>query len=202
MKQGLKVAPATLLDCRQILFRYHYLKDISKSFKSGVNIGVYDDQGRCLGVCIFTGLPVPELAQGMFGLARTNQHGLFELSRLCLTPESQAQHHNLASWFLARAIKMLRNQTKVRAILSYADADHHLGKVYQASNFQYFGLSAAKKDFWFEAAGGGGLQKLSRGSNKGLKGEWRDRSQKHRYLMIFDKTLKVKWQSQPYPKQN
>ena len=42
-----------------------------------------------VGVIIFTGFPVPELAKGMLGLDRTEQQGLFELSRLCLEPTIQ-----------------------------------------------------------------------------------------------------------------
>jgi len=28
---------------------------------------------------------------------------------------------------------------------------------------------------------------------KGLDGEWRDRSQKHRFLKVYDKELNIKW---------
>ena len=42
--------------------------------------------------------------------------------------------------------------------------------------------------------------KLQRGKTKGLKGIWKDRTQKHRYMIVFDKTLTVKWKELPYPK--
>ena len=61
----------------------------------------------------------------MLGLKRTQQQGLFELSRLCLEPEAQGVEHNLSGWFLSRAIKRLRRETEVKVILSYADADFH-----------------------------------------------------------------------------
>jgi hypothetical protein len=35
---------------------------------------------------------------------------------------------------------------------------------------------------------------------KGLEGEWRDRSRKHRYMIVYDKKLTVKWQEEQYPK--
>lgn len=41
-----------------------------------------------------------------------------------------------------------------------------------------------------------------RGSVKGLDGEWRPRSRKHRYMIIYDKNLKCKWQEETYPKGN
>ena len=78
-----------------ILLRYHYLKDISKGFKSGYNYGLFY-KDKLVGVVIYTGFPVPELVKGMFGLERTDQKGMFELSRLCLEPSEQAKEHNLA----------------------------------------------------------------------------------------------------------
>lgn len=175
-----------------ILLKYHYLKDISKGFKSGYNYGLFKND-TLLGVIIFTGFPVPELAKGMLGLERNQQEGLFELSRLCLEPKIQKDEHNLASWFVSRAIRQLRRDNKVKVILSYADADFHNGTVYKACNFDYYGLSAPKKDFWIEQPDGT-YKKHSRGKTKGIKGEWRPRSRKHRYLIVFDKKLNVRWE--------
>lgn len=178
-------------DAGSILLRYHYLKDISKGFKSGHNFGLFCDN-TLVGVIIFTGFPVPELAKGMLGLARTEQDGLFELSRLCLTPEIQAAEHNIASWFVSRAVTALRKKTRVRVILSYADAAFHAGVVYRACNFAYYGLSAAKKDFWIKQSDGS-FVKHSRGKVRGVAGEWRERSRKHRFVLNFDKKVSVLW---------
>jgi len=183
--------------CAEILNKYHYLKDISKGFKSGYNYGLMIDE-LCVGVCIFTGFPVPELSTGMLGLSRDDQDGLFELSRLCLLPNIQGEdNHNMASWFVARAIRQLRKDITVRVILSYADADFHSGTVYRACNFKYYGLSASKKDFWI-GDDSSGYVKHVRGPMKGLSGEWRPRSRKHRFVMVFDKTLNVKWEEKDY----
>ena len=35
---------------------------------------------------------------------------------------------------------------------------------------------------------------------KELNGEWRQRSRKHRYMIVYDKTLRCKWKEEPYPK--
>ena len=94
---------------------------------------------------------------------------------------------------------MLRKETNVRAILSYADSDYHVGYIYQATNFKYYGLTAPKKDFWILQEDGT-YKKHQRGKIRELQGEWRPRSRKHRYLLIFDKRLKCKWKEQPYPK--
>jgi len=185
-------------DAADLLLRFHYLKDISKTFKSGYNYGLYKNNEFCplniggiQGVCIFTGLPVPEIAKGAFGLERNEQQGLFELSRLCIHPNTQQEEYNITSWFVSRAIKQLRKDTKVRAIISYADSEHHGGTIYRACNFRYCGLSDPKKDFYFSDG-----TKHSRGKIGDAEGEWRDRSRKHRYVMTFDKSLELLWSEQ------
>lgn len=190
-KQDYTISLISKAQCADILLKHHYLKDISKGFKSGINFGLFKSN-QLVGTAIFTGFPVPELVVGMFGLPRTEQTGFYELSRLCLIPDVQQEEHNLATWFLSKCIKTLRKQEPVRAILSYADADLHNGTVYRASNFLYYGLSDAKKDFWIQRADGS-YQKHSRGAVKGVIGEWRDRSRKHRFVIIYDKSLRMKW---------
>jgi hypothetical protein len=202
MKSEFYVDRVSKDDIKDLLNTHHYLKDESKDFRCGYNYGLYRKSftdvlrlGRCLGACVFTGLSVPEIAVGAFGLQRGEQEGLFELSRLCIDPEVQKEEYNITSWFVSRCIRQLRKDTSVRAILSYADADHHIGTIYRACNFQYYGLTDPKKDFYFSDG-----SKHSRGSVKGLDGEWRDRSRKHRYAMVFETGLNVLWKMQDYGK--
>ncbi|MEH6451209.1 MAG: hypothetical protein V7765_21265 [Oleispira sp.] len=190
-KESFTVSLITKLQAADVLLKYHYLKDISKGFKSGVNFGLFNNN-KLIGCCIFTGFPVPELVKGIYGLERTDQDGFYELSRLCLTPDIQKTEHNLASWFVSRCIKQLRKVFKVRAVLSYADESFHNGTVYRALNFKYYGLSTFKKDFWI-LQGDGSYIKHSRGKTKGVPGEWRPRTQKHRFLLTYDKKLSVNW---------
>jgi hypothetical protein len=182
-------------EAAELLLRFHYLKDFSKDFKSGWNYGLYENNDFCplnvggiKGICIFTGLPVPEIAKGAFGLERNEQQGLFELSRLCIEPSTQSREYNITSWFVSRAIRQLRKDTEVKAIISYADSDYHSGTIYRACNFKYAGLTDPKKDFYYSDG-----TKHSRGKVKGAEGEWKERSRKHRYVMIFDKSLELKW---------
>ena len=191
-KSDYTIRSITKCECTDLLQKHHYLTGISRGFKSGDNYGLIYSNDKVVGVCIFTGLPVPELSKGMFGLDRNNQEGLYELSRLVLHPDHQVREHNLAGWFVARAIKELKEKNNVRAILSYADNDYHSGTVYKALGFDYYGLTDTKSDFWI-------LQdddtyiKHNRGPTKHLEGEWRPRSRKHRFLKVFDNTLEVKW---------
>ena len=187
-------------EIKDLLYTYHYLKDESKDFKSHYNYGLYRNTitdilhvGGALGVCIFTKIPVPEIAVSAFGLERHQQDGLYELSRLCIHPDLQKEEYNITSWFVSRCIKRFRKDARVRCILSYADANHHTGIIYRACNFKYYGLTAPKKDFYYADG-----TKHSRGSVRGADGEWCDRSRKHRYLMVFDKTLNLLWKEEKY----
>jgi hypothetical protein len=200
MKSDFYIDKVSKEEIKDLLYTHHYLKDESKDFKSGFNYGLFRSTfecplniGGCLGTCVFTGLPVPEIAVGAFGLERNQQQGIYELSRLCIHPDIQKEEYNITSWFLSRCIRRFRKDATVRAILSYADANHHTGIIYRACNFQYYGLTDPKKDFYYADG-----TKHSRGSIRGADGEWRDRSRKHRYLMVFEKGLKPLWKEEKY----
>jgi len=203
MKSQYYIERVTKKELEPLFLTHHYLKDESKTFKSWYNYGLFKHTdwecplniGGCLGGIVFTSLPVPEIAKGAFGLERNQQEGLFELSRLCVDPEVQKEEYNITSWFVSRCIKKFRKETKVRAILSYADSNHHSGIIYRATNFKYYGLTDPKKDFYYADG-----TKHSRGKIKGSEGEWRERSRKHRYLMVFDKELKKRltWEEQKW----
>ena len=191
-------------EIKDLLYTYHYLKDESKDFKSGYNYGLYRNTitdilhvGGALGVCIFTKIPVPEIAVSAFGLERHQQDGLYELSRLCIHPDLQKEEYNITSWFVSRCIKRFRKDARVRCILSYATSSRHTGAIYRACNFTYYGLTDKKSDFWIKQSDGSFI-KHSRGPTKGLEGEWRPRDRKHRFVLQFDNTLNIKWNEQDW----
>ena len=203
MKSDFFIDTVKKCEVKELLTTFHYLKDESKDFKvSPYSYGLYRNSvtnilhvGGCLGCVIFTKIPVPEIAVGAFGLQRNEQEGLYELSRLCIHPNIQKEEYNITSWFVSRCIKRFRKDARVRCILSYADANHHSGIIYRACNFKYYGLTDLKKDFYYADG-----TKHSRGSVKGVDGEWKERSRKHRYLMVFDKDLQkhLTWQEQSW----
>ncbi len=193
-------------EIKKLLYTYHYLKNESKDFKSGYNYGLFKSSvsdilhiGDCLAACVFTKIPVPEIAVGAFGLKRDEQEGLYELSRLCVHPEIQKTEYNITSWFLSKCIKKFRKDANPRIILSYADASKHSGVIYRATNFKYYGLTNKKSDFWIKQPDGTFI-KHSRGPIRGLEGEWRERSMKHRYMIVYDKDLKKRltWEEQTW----
>lgn len=192
MKKDFHVMLVSKARVEPLLNKYHYLSKIQRGFKSGYNYALFKD-GDVVGVCIFTGIPVKELLKGMLGGSfNDSQDGLFELSRLVLDPIVQEEEHNIASWFVSLSIRLLRKQTDVKLILSYADDGYHTGTVYRACGFDYYGLTAQKRDFWYLLEDGT-YRKHSRGKVSGFAGEWRQRNRKHRYLKVFDKSLKVQW---------
>jgi hypothetical protein len=187
MKENFSIRVGVKSEFIDLLNNHHYLQKIEKrGFRTGVNV-VLILNNEVKGVAIFTGFPVPELLVGLYGLPRSEQKGFYELSRFCLCPKIQSTEHNLATWFLAKAIKLLRKQNNVRALLSYADNKYHNGTIYRAYGFKYYGLTAPKKDWKADGA----EKPNSRG--KTLLGQWVERSRKHRYLITYDKKLTPKW---------
>lgn len=181
------------------LKRHHYLAQQGNGFLGRVQYGLFTNDNQFVGVVVFAGVSVIETLIGAFeGFERfSNQEGFWELTRLSM--DDAKKKPNLTSWFLSKCIKKLRSEQQVRAIISYADSKYHKGYIYQATNFKYYGLASQKSDF-FEQMPNGESRQVWRGSVKGLKGEWIPRSRKHRYMLVYDKTLKVKWQEEPYPK--
>jgi GNAT superfamily N-acetyltransferase len=124
---------------------------------------------------------------GAFGLSRGEHAGFWEIGRLVLKPDFNGA--NLGSQLISQSIKQLRRIAKVRAIITYAEAPRHTGAVYVASGFVYYGLSAAKNDFYVFG------KKQERGKTTGVVGgEWRPRPIKHRFMRVLDASLNVKWQ--------
>ena len=199
----------TKKDAAPLLFKHHYLTNISNGFRVGRNYGAYDG-GVLVAVCIFTGFPVPQLFKGIWGIEdfrHYDQEGFFELSRLCINPDYQGEGKNTASWFVSRCIKKLKDEMnseggRVRAILSYADSDYHNGTIYAATGFKYYGLRDAKYNIWVPDENGkrldvpGREEKYWTQKSRGWK-EWLDkggvkipRGIKHRFLITYDPKLK------------
>ena len=181
------------------LKRHHYLAQQGNGFLGREQYGLFTENNEFVGVIVFAGISVVETLIGAFeGFERfSDQSGFWELTRLSMDDEKKEP--NLTSWFVSTAIKTLRKEHRVRAIISYADSKYHHGYIYQATNFKYYGLAPQKSDF-FEIQPDGSTVQIWRGSVKGLQGEWIPRSRKHRYMLVYDNSLKIKWREEPYPK--
>lgn len=168
---------------------YHYLKD-AKYF-SMYNYGLFIDN-ELVGVATFS-LPQGNVAlKGWFGLGN-DKKDILELSRLCVLPNLNGS--NATSYLLSNAIKKLKTQNGIRAVITLADSSRHVGSIYQVCNFEYFGLTDSKKDFYRYDG-----KKNPRGSTKTTNGVWINRARKHRYAFILDKKLECKYSKEYYPK--
>ena len=174
----------------KIVSFYHYLG--KTKFLHSRLFGLYEN-GNLVGAAVFGNLSAPETAMSAFNLPRGNYKNLLELHRFVIAP-SHNNSQNAGSFLLGRALRVLRKDG-YKAIISYADADYHIGYLYQATNFTYHGLTSPKCDYYVDG------KKQSRGPTKGRGGIWKSRSQKHRYVYLLDKNLSVSWEKQTYPKQ-
>jgi GNAT superfamily N-acetyltransferase len=186
----IEVNQITKLQAKSLIEKFHYLGE--KGFRCEVAFGLFEDSDF-IGVAVFHGPSAPETVVGAFGLSRADQNGIYELGRLVLLPDRNGK--NYGSMLIGRSIKLLRKLKPVRAVITYAESTRHYGAVYQATNFIYCGTSTPKKDFYLADG-----TKQERGKTKGVAGSWVNRPLKHRYVMLFDKTLNLKWVRKPYVK--
>lgn len=160
--------------------QYHYLGDAK--FFAMYAFGLYERESHQLvGVATYS-IPQGTVSlQSWFGLG-TDTKDIMELSRLCMLPELNGT--NATSYLLGNSIKLLRKH-HIRAVITLAAQNRHVGSIYQVCNFKYYGLSDQKTDF-YRADG----KKNPRGETKDSHGVWITRPRKHRYAYIMDKHLK------------
>jgi len=152
--------------------KWHYLG--GTGFLATHNYGVYTE-GNLWG-CISFGSPNAKVLKGYY--TPETQKGWWEIKRLAL---SDILPKNSESRVIAIGIKLLRKIEQVKGIITYADSGvGHTGTIYKASGFTYKGLTDKKSDFFNEWG-----KPIQRGPVSGMKGEWRDRSQKHLFIKIL-----------------
>lgn len=165
----------------------HRIPSISYAF------GLFEDN-ILKGVCTFGTPSSSSLRIGIAG--GNNSKYILELNRLCVESEEK----NITSWFVGKCLSSFNNQI----IVSYADtAQGHKGKIYQATNFIYTGLSAKRTDWkvkGLEHLHGQTIADESRGHKnraKFMRDKYgdrfylEDRPRKHRYIYICgNKTFK------------
>lgn len=134
---------------------------------------------------------------------------ILELNRLCL----KYNRKNEASFLVGRSLRIL---PKNKIIISFADTlQKHVGTVYQACNFKYYGLSAKRTDWaikGMEHLHGQTIADISRGQKNrsefmretyGDKFYLKPRSRKHRYIIVTGKSIPysvIKYKQESYPK--
>jgi len=183
-------AEITYAEAYKLVSAHHYLDD--KRFIGQFCFGIIENW-QVVGAVVYSPLSVPNSATSAFGLPRGNYSEFLEMSRLVLEPRLNGK--NIGSKFVGYSLRELKKKN-IKAVISYADSSRHVGAIYQACNFNYYGLTPQKSDFYFPDG-----KKLSRGKCKGLDGTWIPRSRKHRYVYLLDKKITVIWPQEPYPKE-
>lgn len=168
---------------------YHYLGDAK--FFSVQAFGLFYKDVELVGVATYSQPQGNVALKGWFGLDNSNTN-IYELSRLCMLPNLNGT--NATSFLLGSSLRILKQQGRVRAVITLADSSRHIGSIYQVCNFKYYGLTDKKFDF-FRFDG----KVNPRGAVKDVHGVWISRSRKHRYCFIIDNSLKVNYQCQEKP---
>ena len=116
------------------VFRYHYSRKMPRGKLA--KIGVWEGE-KFIGVVIYGRGASPKVLQKHAGLD-DNRH-FVELCRVALS-----KHENHVTKIISISIKLLRKMNpNLKAIVSFADTKQgHLGKIYQAGNWDYVGLGA------------------------------------------------------------
>ena len=186
-------------EAEDLIINYHYLKD--SKFLSIYSYGLVNRKTEEIVGCAVYYLPQGTLAiKSWFGDLE-DKKGIYELNRLVMSPKITIK--NATSYLLGNSLKQLHKIHKAKAVISLADTSRHVGFIYQATNFKYYGVTREKTDFYtYSETNTGKIKKNVRGSTKNTEGVWLPRTRKHRYAICFDKTLKVNFEQLPYPKNN
>lgn len=187
-KDIFKIVEVSKKKAVEIVKEYHYLGEKSFMYQHAYGI---EFEGEIMGVAVFGTVGGIVALKGWFGLDN-KQEGFYELTRLAMNPMLNGT--NATSFLLSHALKDMKKKG-AKAIVSLADTSLHVGYIYQACNFEYFGLTDKKSDFIrFDG-------KLNpRGATKDVHGVWVDRTRKHRYCYLFDKSINVRYEKEEYPK--
>lgn len=198
-KVNLKVDWCSYEAAKYAVMKWHYSKTMPKS--KMVKIGVWE-YNRFIG-CILFGVGAASLLVNPYGLQKTEG---CELTRIALN-----EHKTEVTKMLSISLKKLKNQSpKLRLIVSFADPDQgHLGKIYQASNWIYSGVT--EDCFYFKDRKGKIWHPKNVSENLSLSGKRIRPSQcrkvykkgKYRYLYPLDRKMReqIELLRQPYPKE-
>ena len=141
LKQGTKanqlvVRKGTVKEAREYVANYHYSKTMPDSTKN-VFMGFYE--GIFAGVCVFGMGAGKSQYEAIIPSIKKGEYR--ELTRLW-SPDGMPK--NTESKLISESIKLLPNEVKL--LLSFADPSQgHLGKIYQATNWDYCGMTNAGK---------------------------------------------------------
>lgn len=131
----MKVMTCSVGFIKEYVEKYHYSHNIN-GLKIASCFCLLDDQDVVCGALIFGALSTT--AWKKYG---KKEEDVVELRRMVV---SDTMPCNTNTFFLSKAIKILKRETNFKICISYADPEYgHSGIVYQAANWNYEGMTAA-----------------------------------------------------------
>lgn len=176
-KERLSVRRISYDDTKVFILNIHYARRMPCiQFAFGLFDGDYPYP---VGVVTYGQPASAPLCKGIAG--EENRKHVLELNRLVLYPEYNGG--NYASYLVSKSLKMLPNHTFV---VSYADWGgwHHVGYVYQATNWIYTGCTKPRTDKYSES---GHARHYTKGETRRQY-----RTAKHRYVYLVGTKKDVK----------
>lgn len=177
---------------------FHYAKCVP-SVSHGYNI--YNDENEWCGVIVF-GVGANNNLAKTFGYLTGE---VLELERVALNGKQE-----YTSQAVAMALKQLhKDNPLVKMVVSYSDhRQHHIGTIYQATNWIYLGKVLLTQEEYFYKGKWTHPRTLNHIKDKETRAEIkktlpkRKISNKFKYVFVFDKRLRKKYQKMalPYPK--
>ena len=139
---GWQVRSVQRAEIREFIEKNHYSRSINGCI-SDYCFALYDPAGLMRGAMFFGRMAMANQWK-RYGKSESE---VIELRRLCCDDEAP---RNSESFFIAKSLKLLRNQWAGCVVVSYADKQYgHAGTIYAASNFQKSGeIAGAKVIFW------------------------------------------------------
>lgn len=125
----------------EFISKYHYLKEALFFSKYSYGLFINDN---LVGCATFSNPQGINTMKSWFNLPNNDQ-SILELTRLCVLPK--LNNTNSSSYLLSNSIKRLK-QKNIKAVITLADSNRHVGSIYQVCNFTYYGLTDKKSDFF------------------------------------------------------
>lgn len=172
---------------------FHYAKSVP-TVQYAYNI--YNASDEWCGCIVFGGGANNNLAKSMGFITGE----VLELERVALNGKQE-----YTSQAVALALKQLHKDYPIcKMVVSYSDhRQKHIGTIYQATNFIYLGISETNDTQYFYKGKWTHERSINaRPDRDKLKKtlNQRENSNKFKYIYVFDKKLRKKFKSLPYPK--
>lgn len=139
---GWYVKRVNRLDIRDFIEKWHYSSSINGCI-SDYCYGLYNPNGVLCGGMFFGRMAMAN----QWKRFSDTPDNVIELRRLCCVDDTPK---NAESFFIGRALRLLKHDWRKGVVVSYADKEYnHNGTIYKASNFEMVGeISGARVIYW------------------------------------------------------